>query len=118
MCRYNTEGILATVSAAESRRSPVMILLFPWAISYAGGLLVHLAAEAARNASVPIAVHLNYAQDPEIAKRAADIGGFDLITIDMSHYEKVENRQLTKELTAYRHERGILRPLSCVQRYR
>ena len=48
MCCHNTEGILATVRAAESRRSPVMILLFPWAISYAGGLLVHLAAEAAR----------------------------------------------------------------------
>lgn len=91
MCCYNTEGILATVRAAESRRSPIMILLFPWVISYAGGLLVHLAAEAARNASVPIVVHLDHAQDPEIVKRAADIGGFDLITIDMSHYEKVEN---------------------------
>ncbi|OCK89850.1 putative fructose-bisphosphate aldolase [Cenococcum geophilum 1.58] len=107
MCCYNTEGILATVRAAESRRSPVMILLFPWAISYAGGLLVHLAAEAARNASVPIAVHLNHAQDPEIVKRAADIGGFDSIMIDISHYEKVENLQLTKELTAYCYESGI-----------
>src|ERR1700733_7667580 len=77
MCCYNTEGILATVRAAESRRSPAMILLFPWAISYAGGLLVHLAAEAARNASVPVAVHLDHAQDPEMVKRAADMGGFD-----------------------------------------
>ena len=107
MCCYNTEGILATVRAAESRRSPAMILLFPWAISYAGGLLVHLAAEAAHNASVPIAVHLDHAQDPEIVKRAADMGGFDSIMIDMSHYEKAENLQLTKELTAYCHERGI-----------
>ena|SRR6266567_1821898 len=73
MCCYNTEGILATIRAAESRRSPAMILLFPWAISYAGGLLVHHAAEAACNASVPIAVHLDHAQDPEIVKRAADM---------------------------------------------
>jgi len=107
MCCYNTEGTPATARAVEPRRSPAMTLLFPWATPYTGGLLVHLAAEAARNVSVPIAVHLDHAQDPETVKRAADIGGFDSIMIDMSHYEKVENLQLTKELTAYRHEGGI-----------
>lgn len=107
MCCYNTEGILATVRAAEAKNSPAMILLFPWAIQYANSCLVHLAAEAARNASVPVTVHLDHAQDPEIVKRAADMGGFDSIMIDMSHYEKEENLRLTKELTQYCHERGI-----------
>ncbi|KAH7127078.1 putative fructose-bisphosphate aldolase [Dendryphion nanum] len=107
MCCYNTEGILATVRAAEAKNSPAMILLFPWAIQYANSCLVHLAAEAARNASVPVTVHLDHAQDPEIVKRAADMGGFDSIMIDMSHYEKEENLRLTKELTQYCHDRGI-----------
>lgn len=107
MCCYNTEGILATVRAAEAKKSPAMILLFPWAIHYANSCLVHLAAEAARNASVPVTVHLDHAQDPDIVRRAADMGGFDSIMIDMSHYEKEENLRLTAELTQYCHERGI-----------
>lgn len=35
------------------------------------------------------------------------MGFFDSIMVDMSHYEKEENLRLTKELTAYCHERGI-----------
>ena len=107
MCCYNAEGIIGCVRAAEAKKAPLMLLLFPWAVQYAGGLLVHLAAEAARNASVPIAVHMDHAQTPEIVKRAADLGGFDSIMCDMSHYEKEENLRLTSELTRYCHERGI-----------
>ncbi|KAI9928429.1 hypothetical protein ASPWEDRAFT_38725 [Aspergillus wentii DTO 134E9] len=108
MCCYNVEGILATVRAAESKRSPAMILLFPWAIHYADGILVHAAAEAARNASVPVTVHMDHAQSPEIIRRAADMGGFDSIMVDMSHYEKEENLALTRELVGYCHARGIV----------
>ncbi|PYH98023.1 fructose-bisphosphate aldolase [Aspergillus ellipticus CBS 707.79] len=108
MCCYNVEGILATVRAAEKQRSPAMILLFPWAIQYANGILVHAAAEAARGASVPITVHLDHAQTPEIVRKAANITpGFDSIMIDMSHYEKAENLSLTRELVQYCNERGI-----------
>jgi len=89
------------------KRSPAMVLLFPWAINYASQHLVHLAAEAAQSASVPIAVHLDHAQEPEMVKRAADMGGFDSIMVDMSHYEKEENLRLTKELTEYCHAKGI-----------
>jgi len=35
------------------------------------------------------------------------MGFYDSIMVDMSHYEKEENLRLTKELTAYCHERGI-----------
>jgi fructose-bisphosphate aldolase class II len=107
MCCYNVEGILATVRAAESKRSAAMILLFPWAVHYADGILVHAAAEAARKASVPITVHMDHAQTPEIIKYAADLGGFDSIMVDMSHYEKAENLALTRELVEYCHARGI-----------
>lgn len=107
MCCYNVEGIIATVRAAEAKRSPAMILLFPWAIQYADGLLAHAAAEAAAKATVPVTVHMDHAQSPEIIRRAADLGGFDSIMVDMSHYEKAENLALTRELVTYCHERGI-----------
>ncbi|KAH6675282.1 tagatose 1,6-diphosphate aldolase [Plectosphaerella plurivora] len=108
MCCYNVEGIIASVRAAEAKRSPIIIQLFPWAIEYADGLLLHAAKEAADKATVPVAVHMDHAQSPDIIKRAAELGGFDGIMVDMSHYEKEENLAKTKELTAYLHERGII----------
>jgi fructose-bisphosphate aldolase class II len=107
MCCYNLEGILATVRAAEAKRSPAMILLFPWAVHYADGLLVHAAAEAASKAKVPVTVHMDHAQTPEIIRYAADLGGFDSIMVDMSHFEKEQNLAKTRELVQYCHERGI-----------
>ncbi|KAI6779927.1 fructose-bisphosphate aldolase [Emericellopsis cladophorae] len=107
-CCYNIEGIIASVRAAEAQRSPVIIQLFPWAIEYADGLLLHAAREAADKASVPVAVHMDHAQSPEIIRRAAALGGFDGIMVDMSHYEKEDNMRLTRELVGYLHERGII----------
>ncbi|KAK0270849.1 hypothetical protein LTR35_013901 [Friedmanniomyces endolithicus] len=108
MCLYNLEGIIASVAAAEAKSSPVILQLFPWAVEYANGLLVHAAAEAAAKAKVPVAVHMDHCQSPEMVKRAADLGGFDGIMVDMSHYEKEENLAKTKELTEYCHARGII----------
>ncbi|KAI8300633.1 putative fructose-bisphosphate aldolase [Colletotrichum sp. SAR11_240] len=108
VCCYNLEAVVATVRAAEAKRSPALIQLFPWSIEYADGLLLHAAAEAADKASVPIGVHMDHAQSPDIIRRAADLGGFDGIMVDMSHYEKEENLRLTKELVQYCNERGII----------
>ncbi|KAI0389176.1 ketose-bisphosphate aldolase [Xylariaceae sp. FL0594] len=108
MCCYNMESIIATVRAAEAANSPAMVLLFPWAIEYAGEALVRAAATAAHSARVPVSLHLDHAQTPDLVRRAADIeDGFDSIMCDMSHYEKEENLALTRELAAYCHERGI-----------
>lgn len=108
MCCYNLEGVLATIHAAEAKKSPAMVLLFPWAIQYADSHLVRAAGAACRDAKVPVTLHLDHCQTPEMVKRAADIpGGFESIMVDMSHYEKEENLRLTKELTAYCHGKGI-----------
>ncbi len=106
-CCYNVEGILASVRAAEAKRAPLIIQLFPWAIEFAGGILLHAAREAADHASVPISVHMDHAQKPEIVKRAADYeNGFDGIMVDMSHYD--DNLEKTKELVEYCNKRGIV----------
>jgi len=109
ICCYNMEAIIATVRAAEAAQSPAIVQLFPWAIEYAGSALVLLAAEAAHSASVPVSLHLDHAQKPELVRRAADIpGAFDGIMCDMSHYEKEQNLELTKQLTEYCHNLGII----------
>ena len=84
-----------------------MLLLFPWAQTYSGSSLAALCAHAARNASVPITLHLDHAQDPEAIRKAADLGFYDSIMVDMSHHEKADNLRLTKELVQYCHDRGI-----------
>jgi fructose-bisphosphate aldolase, class II len=83
-----------------------MVLLFPWAMQQFGPILVNMAADVCRRAKVPISLHLDHCQDVELVKYAASLP-FDSIMVDMSHYEKEENLRLTKELTAYCHERGI-----------
>ncbi|KIN01988.1 hypothetical protein OIDMADRAFT_28115 [Oidiodendron maius Zn] len=103
---YNLEEIIATARAAESRRSPAMILLFPWALTQFKSHLVNLAADVCKAATVPISLHLDHCLDVELVKYAASLP-FDSIMIDMSHYEKDENLRLTRELTEYCHDRGI-----------
>jgi len=103
---YNLEEIVATARAAEAKKSPAMILLFPWALQTFKGILANMAADVCRSASVPISLHLDHCLEPELVKFAASLP-FDSIMVDMSHYEKEENLALTKELTTYCHERGI-----------
>lgn len=83
--------------------------MFPWAITFSNGLLVHAAALAAKAASVPVSVHLDHAQDEAQIRHAADKLPFDSIMVDMSHHEREDNLAKTKELVQYCHERGIVR---------
>ncbi|KAI6784001.1 tagatose 1 [Emericellopsis cladophorae] len=104
---YNIENILSFIQAAEAKRSPLIIQLFPWAITFSNGLLVHAAAHAARHANVPVSVHLDHAQDEAMIRHAADHLPLDSIMVDMSHYEMDENLARTRVLVQYCHDRGI-----------
>lgn len=109
---YNLETVVACIQAAENKRSPLQILLFPWALKYST-LFVELVAAAARKAEVPVTVHLDHAQDADVIKLAASLQAadgtpaFDSIMVDMSHFEKEENLARTKDLVAHCHARGI-----------
>lgn len=96
----------AFVQAANNRKSPLILQLFPSALELTPSL-VYAAAAAARSASVPISVHLDHAQNAEKIKYAADNYPFDSIMVDMSHYERAENIEKTKGLKEYCHERKI-----------
>lgn len=104
---YNIEHIIGMVQAAEQARSPLIIQFFPWAITFSNGLLIRTAADAAALCKVPVAIHLDHAQDETMIRKAADTLPFDSIMIDMSHFEKETNLEKTKELVKYCHDRGI-----------
>jgi fructose-bisphosphate aldolase class II len=104
--RYNVEHVTAFVQAANNRKSPLILQLFPSALELTPSL-VYAAAAAARSASVPISVHLDHAQNAEQIKYAADNCPFDSIMVDMSHYERAENIEKTRDLKEYCHERKI-----------
>ncbi|OCK93086.1 aldolase [Cenococcum geophilum 1.58] len=104
---YNIEHIIGCIKAAEQKRSPLIIQVFPWVITFSNGLLVHTAAEAASRVSVPISVHSDYAQDEAMIRYAAGILPFDSTMVGMSHYEKAENLAKIKKLAKYCYDRGI-----------
>ncbi|TKW49325.1 putative fructose-bisphosphate aldolase [Colletotrichum tanaceti] len=95
---YNLEHIHGLVSAAEQARSPLIIQFFPWAVTYADGLLVRAARDAASRAGVPIAIHLDHAQDEDVIRHAADHLPFDSIMVDMSHHDRAENLARTASI--------------------
>ncbi|KAE9961277.1 hypothetical protein BLS_002762, partial [Venturia inaequalis] len=101
------EHIIAFVAAAEAKRSPLILQMFPWAVTFSSGLLVHAASQAAKAATVPISVHLDHAQDEDLIRHAADHLPFDSIMVDMSHHEREDNLRKTRELVGYCHARGI-----------
>lgn len=74
-------------------------------MTFSNGVLVHTAAQAAGQATVPISVHLDHCQDEALVKQACDLP-FDSVMVDMSHHAKAENLSKTTELAAYCHARG------------
>ena len=104
---YNLEQIVGLVQAANKAKSPLILQFFPWALEFGDGILIKVASQAARSAKVPISIHLDHCQRPELVKKAADMGLFDSIMVDMSHYDKDENLRRTKELVAYCNDRQI-----------
>lgn len=104
---YNLEQIHGLVEAAEQARSPLILQFFPWAVTFANGLLIHTAAKARDGATVPVSIHLDHAQSAEVIKLAADKLPFDSFMVDMSHYEREENLSRTASLVAYCNMRKI-----------
>ncbi|QCT72173.1 class II fructose-bisphosphate aldolase [Eubacterium maltosivorans] len=58
-------------------------------------------------AKVPVALHLDHGTDPEIIKKAVDMG-FTSVMIDASMESFEENVRRTKEIIAYAHARGAV----------
>lgn len=102
------ETLEALISGAETAGLPVILQISENCAKFHGGLepvaLATLAA--ARQASVPVAVHLDHAEDEALAYQAVDLG-FSSIMYDGAHFEYEQNVEVTARVAAYAHERGV-----------
>jgi ketose-bisphosphate aldolase len=93
---YNLEITRAILAAAEARGRPVMLAVGHGALRYGGlATLGALVLAAAREASVPVAVHLDHSPDLETVTRCL-AAGFTSAMIDGSPLPFADNVALTR----------------------
>ncbi|AXB42676.1 class II fructose-bisphosphate aldolase [Amycolatopsis albispora] len=102
------EHISAIIEGAERAGLPVILQLSQNAVRYHGALapIGAAAVAAARGAEVPVAVHLDHADEPELVHEAVELG-FSSVMYDGSTLDYRDNLQSTKEVVAYCHDRGV-----------
>lgn len=101
---YNLEGVQAVIKAAESTRSPVMLQLHPAALQHGGPALVALCLTAAREAAVPVAVHLDHSAVAADIEQALATGVTSVMA-DGSHLPYQNNIAFTQAMVAMAHAR-------------
>ncbi|MFB4354550.1 class II fructose-bisphosphate aldolase [Microbacterium sp. LS_15] len=96
------------VRAAEAARLPVILQISQNCADYHGGLEpISLATLAlARRASVPVAVHLDHAERPELVDEAVELG-FGSVMFDGGALPYDENVALTAAVVERAHRAGV-----------
>ena len=101
------ENVEGAIAAAEELRSPIIIQLaevqFPCAPM---NLMAPLYLEAARNASVPVVVHLDHGQSFETCAEAIRLG-FGSVMFDGASLPFEENVRITREVTRMAKAMGV-----------
>jgi fructose-bisphosphate aldolase, class II len=110
----NLEQLQAIIMACVETDSPVILQVSAGARKYANQTLlrylgqgaVEYAKELNGGKGLPIALHLDHGADFDVCKSCVDFG-FSSVMIDGSHHSFEENIELTKQVVAYAHERGV-----------
>ena len=102
------ETLEGLIGGAEAAGLPVILQISENCAAFHGGLEAIAAATlaAARTARVPVAVHLDHAQDEALACQAIDLG-FTSVMYDGAHLEYEHNVAATARVVAYAHARGV-----------
>ena len=96
----NLEMVQAIIAAAEAENAPVMIQTTPGTLKYAGPkCFAGLVSRFARDASVPVALHLDHGNSYELAEECAR-EGYTSLMIDGSKLPYEENIALTRRVVA------------------
>ena len=97
----NLEFVMAVIKAAEERRSPVILQTTPGTVKYANlGLFTAMIREAAEQATVPVALHLDHGDGFDRCIQAAR-AGYTSVMIDGSHVPFEDNIALTASVTQF-----------------
>ncbi|MBD0737667.1 class II fructose-bisphosphate aldolase [Streptomyces sp. CBMA29] len=103
------EHVQAVVEGAESVGSPVIIQVSESVVQYYDGRLLPLAraaAETARAAAVPVALHLDRVRRTALLAQAAHCG-FSSIMYDAARLPYAENVAVTRDAAQWAHEQNL-----------
>lgn len=103
------EGAQALVRAAETAQRPLILQLSQNAIAYHGAIEPISAAifALAQGSDAQLAVHLDHAEDADLARRAIDLG-FGSVMYDGAVLPFDQNVQTTRDVVAYAHAAGAI----------
>lgn len=94
----NMEMVIGAIRAAEEVRSPLILQIAEVRLNHSPiHMIGPLMVEAAKEASIPVAVHFDHGMTIEKIKQALKIG-FSSVMYDGSHYSIKENIRKTKEV--------------------
>ncbi|MCY6369445.1 class II fructose-bisphosphate aldolase [Clostridium ganghwense] len=94
----NMEMIMGTVKAAEQLNFPIILQIAEVRLKHSPlNLIGPVMIEAAKNAKVPVAVHLDHGVSIETIKQALDLG-FTSVMFDGSHLPLDENIEKTNKV--------------------
>ncbi|MCU1408392.1 MAG: fba2 [Microbacteriaceae bacterium] len=98
----------ALVAGAEDAGLPLILQISQNCAVYHGGLepVAMASLEVARGASVPVALHLDHAEDDELARKAVDLG-FGSVMFDGANLPWAQNVAVTAGVAAYAHAAGV-----------
>ena len=103
----NMEIVQAIIEAAEETQSPVILQASQGGLKYAGvEYIAELGKIAARNASVPVAIHLDHGTDFAQVMQCIR-HGFTSVMIDGSQYSLEDNIAITKKVIEVAHAVGV-----------
>lgn len=104
---HTLEMIGAVVEAATLEKAPVILQFTEGSIRSAGwGYLSAVAREAAMQAPVPVAIHLDHGASFKTVMQAIRYG-FTSVMIDGSEQEYAENVRLTRQVVEAAHAAGV-----------
>lgn len=95
---YSMETVKGVIAAAEEMNTPVILQIAESRFPYAPlELMAPMMMQAAKEAKVKVAVHLDHGLHMETIKRALDYG-FTSVMLDASKYPLEENIRMTKQV--------------------
>lgn len=108
---FNTtllEHAEALIQGATAASAPLVLQVSENCVRYHGSLrpLGLAMLEMARAATIPVAVHLDHAENIGLIHEAVDLG-FTSVMFDGSTLPDAENRAVTRDVVAFCHERGV-----------
>ena len=103
----NMEMVQAVVAAAEELNAPVIMQTTPSTVKYADvDYFFANVATAAKNAKVPVVMHLDHGNSFDLAMKAYR-AGYTSIMIDGSHESFEDNIKVTKSVVDACHSAGV-----------